>query len=128
MQGSSRGPDGDTEADARIGKLLESLQPSRELPAKRAPDHHGRDMKLADEDLSVKPLGSQRSKKRALDEILVGRRLASQDFGQRGSRRVELHRHDQTARDVNAVGAAPILDELQGPGGFAPVQDAEEVA
>jgi hypothetical protein len=128
LQGASRRPNRDSEADARIGELLESLQPRGELPPKSTPDDGGRNMKLADQDLTVQLLGSERPEKRPSQDVFVRRRLAAQDFRERRRRGVELNGDNETARHMDAVNAPAILDELESPGGLASMKSTEKIA
>jgi hypothetical protein len=128
LQRTSRRSNGHPKADPCIAQLLEHLEPGGELLPKGAAHDRRRHVKLANQDLAVKPLRCKRAEKRAPQHVFVGRRLAAQDFGERWRRRVELDGNDETAGHVNAVRAPSIFEELQGACGLPSMKSTEKVA
>jgi hypothetical protein len=128
MQRASWRPNRHAKANARIGQLLENLQPCGELPPKSTPDHRRRKVKLANQDLAVEPLGSERAEKRPSQDVFVCRRLTAQDFRERRRRGVELYGDYETACHMDTVNAPTILDELERPSSLSSMKSTEKIA
>ncbi len=116
---------GDAEPDARVVDRLERAQTQDELIAQRAVDDVGRDVKIVREDLADEAARRERAKERAAKRRVVERARGLEQLGERRARAVELDGRDEALREVHAVGAAAIFDELEGAARGGAVERAE---
>ena len=128
LQRTSRRSNGHPKADPCIAQLLEHLEPGGELLPKGAAHDRRRHVKLANQDLAVEPLGSERAEKRPSQDVFVCRRLTAQDFRERRRRGVELYGDYETACHMDTVNAPTILDELERPSSLSSMKSTEKIA
>ena len=85
-------------------------------------------MEVRREHLADEALRGERAKERAAERAVVERAGRLEELGERRARAVDLDGGDEPLREVNAVRAPAILDELEGAARARAVERAEEIA
>ena len=124
---AARSADGDVKEDARVGELLEKLQPTEELPAEGRSDHRRRELEIGDQHFTKEAARCDRTKDRSAQGVFVDRAIAAEHVRERGPRAVDFHGHDEPGADVNAVDAPAVFGEGERATGVRAVEAAEEI-